>query len=228
MTKKHATITIYDSLRDLNRVIALILVDGDSRIRIMENRLNYRSVLHKVVSKGFIRTHAIVTNWLIELFENGETTSLTFHEIMDKLPWSWDTTREYFDSLEEEGIVQYSRDSQGRKICTLTIESESRAKQIDNLLKFSKRNETHSLNTISEARKEFAKYNTKLNEWFCMNYKMNDLSSQIKQAPLSTVEKFIETITKIINISKEEDLRLNLLDFLKQYPLLLYSIRKVE
>ncbi len=226
MPKKNSVENNSDPIRTLNGAIVEILADDDIRIRKKKNIVRYKLVLEEVIAKGFIRTHAIVTNWLLELFEYGELRSLTFHELMEKLPWSWDKTREYFDSLEEIGIVQYSRDSQGRKICILTIDNKYRVRQIKNLLEFYKRNGIDSRITISEVRKEYTKYGRKLNEWFCKKHDVKKLSTKITQASSSTVEKFIHNIFNIINRSEEKELKVNLLVFLKENPLLIHSLKR--
>lgn len=210
----------------LNGAIATILIDNDFRIRKKKNRKLYRLTIKEIVAKGYIRTHAFATNWLMGLFEYGEITSLTFHEIMEKLPWSWDKTREYFDSLEEIGIVQFSRDSFGRKICILTIDKEIRSKQVENLVNLYKKNETHSRVTFSEARKEYLKYYEKLNEWYCKNANVGKMSSKVTQTISNKVDKFIFDVTNIISKAREKELRINLLKFLKRNPLLIHSLKR--
>ncbi len=226
MSKKNNVENNSDPIRILNGAIIEILTDDDIRIRKKKNIVRYKLALEEVVAKGFIRTHAIVTNWLLELFKYGELRSLTFHELKEKLPWSWDKTREYFDSLEEISIVNYSRDSQGRKTCSLTIDNEYRARQIKKLLEFYKRSGIDSRITISEIRKEYTKYGRKLNEWFCKKHDVKKLSIKITQASSSTVEKFIHDITNIITRSEEKELKVNLLEFLKKNPLLIRSLKR--
>ncbi len=215
-----------DPIVTLNLALATILVDNDFRIRKNKNKKLYRTTIKEFAAKGFIRTHAFITNWLFELFEYGEITSLTFHEIMEKLPWSWDKTREYFDYLEEIGIVQYSRDSSGRKVCILTVDEDYKARQVENLVYLYKKYGAHSQVTISDARKEYLRYNKKLNEWQCKNKKVEKMSTEITQATSSKIDKFIFDVTNIISIAEKNELELNLLTFLKKNPLLIYSLKR--
>lgn len=217
-----------DSIRILNGTIAKILVDNDLRIRKRQNREDFKKILQIVVEYGFIRTHTIIANWLIELFEQGEVSTKTFHELIKDLPWSWDTTKEYIDSLKQLGIIRYSRDSQGRKVCSLNLEKETIAKQLMNLVEFYKRKGLVEIMKIMNARGHYIRYYSKLSEWFNKKTTAEQLSKKIIQAPTSTVDRFIHKVTTFICGSKEDELRKNLLELIKKKPLLLRSLERVE
>ena len=214
------------SIRNLNALLSIFSSVDDFRICREKHRTRYREVIKAIVAKGFIRTHAHIANWVQEIVENGELTALTFHEIVEKSPWEWDKTSEYFDRLEEEGIIQYFRDSQGRKMCCLNIDDQKRNRQINNLLVFYKEKKEDALNNFQKSRKFSFEYNKKLCEWQQMRSKIEQLKPKINQATSSSVKKFISNIAKILNNSTEEDLEDNLLDFLKRNPLMIYSIER--
>ena len=218
-----------DPIVNLVMAVSHILVDNDFRIRKKENKKLYRSALKETVAKGFIRTHAFVTNWLLELYELGEISPVTFHDIMEKLPWAWDKTREYFDSLEDIDIMQqYSRDSRGRKTCTLVIDGKNKARQVENLTCYYKKYEEESQKSFNDVRKEYLKYYGKLYEWFSKNAETEKISSKVKQVTNSKIDKFISNIVTIIGKAKKKELGFNLMQFLKQNPLLIYSLERID
>jgi len=213
-------------VRMLNETIARILTDNDHRIRMKKSRDEFKKTLQIVVGNGFIRTHAIITNWVIELFEQGEVSTKTFHELIEQLPWGWDTTREYIDSLKELGIIRYSRDSQGRKICTLNLEEKTKTKQLMNLVEFYKQNGLVEKMNIKDTRNDYTKYYQKLHEWFSKKQIIEQYSKKIKQAPTSTVDRFKHKVITFICGSKEDELRKNLLEYIREQPLLLRSLER--
>ena len=217
-----------DPIVNLVMAVSHILVDNDFRIRKKENKKLYRSALKETVAKGFIRTHAFITNWLLELYKLGEISPVTFHYMIDKLPWAWDTTQEYFDSLEEIDVVQYSRDSCGRKTCTLVIDGKYKARQVENLTCFYKKYEEESQKSFIDIRKEYLKYYGKLYEWFSKNAETEKISSKVTQVTNNKTDKFISNIVTIIGKSKKKELGFNLMQFLKQNPLLIYSLERIE
>jgi len=217
-----------DPTVNLVMMVSHILVDNDFRIRKKENKKLYRSALKETVTKGFIRTHAFIINWLLELYELGEISPVTFHNIMEKLPWSWDKTREYFDSLEENNIIQYSRDSCGRKTCTLVIKGKNKTRQVENLTNFYKKYEEKSQIPFNDVRNEYLNYYGKLYEWFSKKTEMGKMSSKVKQATSDKTDKFISNIVAIIGKSKKKELESDLLQFLKENPLLIYSLERID
>ncbi|MHA1435795.1 MAG: hypothetical protein ACTSO7_18300 [Candidatus Heimdallarchaeota archaeon] len=210
-----------DSVDELNLVISELLVDGDIRIRKDKNREKFRKALLAVTSKGYIRTHALITNWLLELFKNGEVSSKTAHEIVEELPWSWDQTVKYLDPLENAGIIKSSRDSQGYKIYSLILKKEIRSKQLTNLIEYYKQSGLIK----DETPENQSEYFTKLTEW---NHKQQIVkqAKNLKQLVPSKTEKFIHELTSLITKTNEEDLPKQLLVFLKKRPLLIRSIER--
>ncbi len=215
-----------DPIVNLVMAVSHVLVDNDYRIRKKKNKKLYRLALKETVAKGFIRTHAFIINWLLELFELGEISPITFHDIKEKLPWSWDKTREYFDSLEEINIAQYSRDSCGRKTCTLVIDGKYKAKQVENLTCYYKKSECSQL-SITDVRKEYLNYYGKLYEWFSKNAEIDKISSKVTQAASNKTDKFTLDLVNIIGKAKKNGLESDLLQFLKENPLLIYSLERV-
>lgn len=226
MTKNKRAKESCDSLQKMNRIIGILLEKNDVRIEEEENRLLFKEALREIVSKGFIRTHAILSNMLQTFFENGELSPITFHELVDDLPWNWDITRSNFDSLLEEGLVQYSRDSKGQLNCELLVENRFRVRQLDNLQKFYKRENQQPLTTIAELRNSITQYSLRLNEWFKRENQISKLKSEIKQAPSHKLEAFERKLANIIIQSNGEELEATLLTFLKQKPLLQYSLER--
>jgi len=210
-----------DSMDELNLVLSELLVDGDTRIRKKENIEKFRKALQAVTSKGYIRTHALITNWLLELFKQGEVSSKTAHEIVEELPWSWDQATKYLNSLEKAGIVESSRDSHGYKIYSLILKNEKRSKQITNLIEYYKRNDLAK----DEKVENQIEYFTKLAEWN-NKQKIVKQAKNIKQVGPSETEKFIHELTSLITNTNEEDLPRQLLIFLKKRPLLIRSIER--
>jgi hypothetical protein len=215
-----------EPIMDLILAITSTSWDKDYRIRKKSNRKKYRAALKKLVTKGFIRTHAFINNWLLELFESGEISTLTFHDIIEKLPWSWDKTSEYFDSLEETGMVQYSWDSLGRKTCTLITDVKGRIRQVENMICFYKKYEDHFQMSFFDARKDCFNYHEKLTEWFSKSKELNKISTTVTPVPSSKMDKFIYNLVNLICRSKKEELESELLHFLKQKPLLIYSLER--
>lgn len=191
-----------DPIVKLVMAVSHVLVDNDFRIRKKENRKLFRSALKETLSKGFIRTHAFVNNWLLELFELGEISPATFHDIMKELPWSWDKTREYFDSLEEIDIIWYSRDSCGRKSCTLVIDGKYTARQVENLICCYKKYEENSKMSFTDVRKEYLNYYGKLYERFSKNAETEKMSSKVNQATSNKIDKFIFDLINILGKEK--------------------------
>ncbi len=210
-----------DSVDELNLVISELLVDGDIRIRKDKNREKFRKALLAVTSKGYIRTHALITNWLLELFKKGEVSSKTAHEIVEELPWSWDQTAKYLDSLENAGIIKSSRDSQGYKIYSLILKKEKRSKQLTNLIEYYKQNGLAKDETPENQREYF----TKLTEWNNKQQKIKQ-AKNLKQVSQGETEKFIHELTSLITKTNEEDLPEQLLILLKKRPLLIRSIER--
>ncbi|MHA1434396.1 MAG: hypothetical protein ACTSO7_11195 [Candidatus Heimdallarchaeota archaeon] len=219
MTKKNYE--RLNSVDELNLVISELLVDGDIRIRKDKNVEKFRKALLAVTSKGYIRTHALITNWLLELFKHGEVSSKTAHEIVEESPWSWDQTAKYLNSLENAGIIKSSRDSQGYKIYSLILKKEKRSKQLTNLIEYYKQSGL----TKDEKVENQVEYFTKLTEW---NHKQQKIkqAKNIKQVAPSNIEKFIHELTSLITNTNEEDLHEQLLVFLKKRPLLIRSIER--
>ena len=146
---------------------------------------------------------------------------------MEKLPWSWDKTREYLDSLEEIDIVQYSRDSCGRKICTLVTDGKNRARQVENLICYYKKSEEYSQMSFTDVRRDYLDYYGKLYEWLSKKTETEKMSSKVTQAASNKTDKFIWDLVKIIGKAKKNGLESDLLQFLKENPLLIYSLERV-
>jgi len=216
-----------DPIVKLVMTVSHVLVDNDFRIRKKENRKLFRSALKETVAKGFIRTHAFVNNWLLDLFELGEISPATFHDIMKEMPWSWDKTREYIDSLEEIDIVQYSRDSRGRKTCTLVMDGKHKVRQVENLICYYKKSEEHSQMSFIDVRRDYLDYYGKLSEWFSKKTETEKMALKVTQAASNKTDKFIWDLVKIIGKAKKKGLETDLLQFLKENPLLIYSLERV-
>lgn len=109
------------NLTRLKEEMTHLLAENNYRIdgKKIEETIGF--LVRKIAENGFIRTHALLINWLQELFEFGELKSHTFQELIEKLPWGWDQSKKYLDRLEENNLITYSRDSSGRKTCQLLI-----------------------------------------------------------------------------------------------------------
>lgn len=109
-------------IEHLNERLVSLLQMQDYRLEKKRYQKVTRLLIKKIAKKGFLRTHAFFVNWVTELFEDGELSRKSLQEICSELPWSWDQTKKYCDALEENGLLQYTRDSQGRKVCVLNLE----------------------------------------------------------------------------------------------------------
>ncbi len=117
----NTTIEIENPLQNLHEKIIYLIQNKDFKITKEKNQRILSEAIKKIAQNGFLRTHAFLHNWLREFFEEGELTSKSLLNIRSSLPWSWDQTKKYFDALERNKVLIYSRDSIGKKICTLTI-----------------------------------------------------------------------------------------------------------
>ena len=211
-----------DPIVNLNRIISKLLIKGDNRIRNKKNREEFRNVLQEVASKGFIRTHAFITNSLLELFNQGEISTKTIHDIVKQLPWSWDKTKVYLDSLEQLGMIKYYRDSEGKKTCSLAIDKGNRTRQLTNLLESFKRN-IDVEKVTREIQKVTFNYNLQLSKWYSKQKKKQQ-AENIKQVESSKIESLINDITSIICNTKKDARPARLLELVKKQPLLIRSL----
>ena len=129
---------------------------------------------------------------------------------------------------QEIDIIQYSRDSCGRKTCTLIIEGKHKARQVENLTCYYKKYEEKSRIPFNDVRKEYLNYYGKLYVWFNKNTETEKMSSKVTQATSSKIEEFISNIVANIGKSKKKELGFNLMQFLKQNPLLIYSLERID
>ncbi|MBD3190372.1 MAG: hypothetical protein GF308_06995 [Candidatus Heimdallarchaeota archaeon] len=108
-------------ITSLRQQIARLLADSHFPFQDPETKEQVGTLLRKTAAKGFIRTHALLMNWLRELFEEGELKSRPVHELVQELPWGWDQSKKYLDALEANNLISYGRDSSGRKTCQLCL-----------------------------------------------------------------------------------------------------------
>ncbi|MBN1328578.1 MAG: hypothetical protein JXA54_03805 [Candidatus Heimdallarchaeota archaeon] len=216
-----------DWLTELCELIGQLIAEKDYRIRKKANKERYNNILRTIVGKGLIRTHALLANWLVELQNAGELRAKTIQEMTEQLPWTRDKTREHLDSLEEEGLLQFSRDSKGRKISLLNIEDDKqKVRQLANLLWFFKAYPKQSEQILPSFYPEYSAYYKSIDKWLLVEKSLVERTRRYEQASEEEMNTFVEQIGSLAFIENTREFERKLLETIKWQPLLLYSLKK--
>jgi len=216
-----------DWLTELCELIGHLIAEKDYRIRKKKNKELYSNLLRMIVGKGLIRTHAFLANWLVELHNVGELRAKTIHEMIEQLPWTRDKTQEHLDSLEEEGLLQFSRDSNGRKTCLLNIEDDKqKVRQLANLLWFFKAYPKQSERILPLFYPEYSAYSKSIYEWSHVEKSLAEKTRRYEQASEEEMNTFVKQIGSLAFIENTREFERKLLEMIKWQPLFLYSLKK--
>ena len=220
---------------NLNEKIAVLISSKDLRIRKGVNQDVMKDILKETAPQGFIRTHALISNWLKEFIENGELEQKTMHEIVRDIPWSWDMATQYFDALLENEIIEYSRDSKGKKICffkitSLFINSKSDSTQLSRLFQFFKNNDKDAvIGFNSEIYQNCSTFYCIRRQLQNVISKIGDIKSKVEQANERQVSYFIDELTRAylkLDYHEEAEPQSRILSVLLKKPLMLYSLKR--
>lgn len=223
-----------DCIELLHENIAYLHREQDYKLVKKDNQRDLSLAIKTIAQKGFIRTHAFLVNWTSELFEKGELSSKSLHEICSALPWSWDQTKKYCDALEENGLLIYSRDATGKKNCSLTLEDFFSNKfarvslqelRLFHCLKHQKKIPKGVLVDLKEATRNYysklAKYDEKREE-------LEDEKKRILPADKQSIEHLAEKIASMYwhsKVGKKTGILKNIESLLMEEPSLVFSLK---
>ena len=217
----------------LRKNITHLHLEKDLRVRKKKNQEVTRTLIKEIASKGYVRTHAFVTNLVLDFFSTGEIKQKTQVEITDELPWQWDMTSLYLNSLAQERIISFRRNSNSQKVCFLNTEDILKEKpietcQISNLINYYKIKGLENSNIeISEIYSIYLDYYSKLRKLIKLEKNISDLVPKIQLATNTEMDLFINDLTNFYlnrNLKK--------IDFegieqtFNQQPLLIYSLKR--
>ena len=220
---------------NLNEKIAVLISSKDLRIRKGVNQDVMKDILKETASQGFIRTHALISNWLKEFIEKGVLEQKTMHEIIRDIPWSWDMAIQYFNALLKNDIIEYSRDSKGKKICffkttSLFNNSKSDSTQLSRLFRFFKDNNKDSvIGFNSEIYQNCSTFYCIRRQLQDIISKVGDVKSKIEQANVREVSYFIDELTRAylkLDYHEEVEPQSRILSVLLKKTLMLYSLKR--
>ena len=216
-----------DWLIELNEFVAQLVATNDHRIRKNEHKLRFKNLLETLLEKNIIQTHAFIVNWLGELLTNGEMKPKTVQDVIRQMPWAWDKSRALLDTKKKEGLLEFTRDSKGRKICIIKIKDGlQKIKQITNLFNFLKGYPEQSGRIVVDFYKEYKAYNTSLYKWMQNEKALAGKIGRYESASEEELDELIENIGSLAILDTGREFQKRLLDLIKKEPLLLYSLRK--
>ncbi len=223
-----------DCIALLHENVAYLLREHDYKLGKKDNQRDLSQVIKTIAQKGFIRTHAFLVNWMSELFEMGELSSKSLHEICSVLPWSWDQSKKYCDALEESGLLIYSRDATGKKNCCLTLQDffDNKFARISlqelrlfHYLKHQKKMPTSVLVDLKEATRN---YYSKLAKYEEKRMKLEKEKKRILPANKQSIEQFAEKIASLYwhsKVGKKTGILKNIESLLMEEPSLVFSLK---
>ncbi len=223
-----------DCIALLHENVACLQREHDYKLVKKNNHRNLSLVIKTIAQKGFIRTHAFLVNWINELFEMGELSSKSLHEIRSALPWSWDQTKKYCDALEESGLLIYSRDATGKKNCCLTLEDFFNNKferislqelRLFHCLKHQKKIPKSSLVDLKKATRN---YYSKLAKYEEKREKLEGEKKRILPANKRSIEQLAEKIASMYwhsKVGKKKGILKNIESLLMEEPSLVFSLK---
>ncbi|MHA1305239.1 MAG: hypothetical protein ACTSPI_16185 [Candidatus Heimdallarchaeaceae archaeon] len=212
---------------EINKLLGKLIGVNDLRIKKNENEYIFRTQLKKLAAQGYVRTHALFMNLLFEFFEKGEAQNYTMHELEEQLPWLWDKTNEYLHSLEEDGLLSFSRNSSGEKICTLNIAtSNKKSSQIINLITHYRNKHILNNEGQKEIFRKYSYYHKKMQLIHKQNKRLEQSIKNIKPVSEKALTSFIEDIVVLAASSNGLAFKKQLLELIKQDPLLLKAIKR--
>lgn len=199
------------------------------------SRMLVGQLIKTIAQKGFLRTHAFIVNWVEELFKEGELSRKSLQKICSELPWSWDQTKKYCDALEKEGMLTYTRDSTGKKICSLTLEAfflgdkTKHSSQLLRLVYFLK----HHRRTLPQ--KQLAQLKGVLTQYYSKVAQLEELKLRIKKAKTwllpaeeGPLHQLAEEIAKAYWFSRDNSTTVivkRVMKLLAQKPALVFSLQ---
>ncbi len=225
-----------DSFSHFLTTIQYLKETKDYTITKAHNQERLRVAVKELAQKGLIRTHAFYTNWIREIFEHGEITSKTIHEIVGLLPFvSWDQTKKYLDSLTELGLVNYSRDSIGQKVCFLPLEKllvdnkTAIPLQLAGLFEFLKNQKQIPVESLSDIRNALNKYYTKQMKLKSLEKEVEEVKKEISCCKRSAVKELAEKLATLYynNSNQSYDRIVDKIKFtlIEEGPSLIYSLK---
>lgn len=206
-----------------------------------ETKEQVGTLLRKTAAQGFIRTHALLMNWLRELFEEGELERRPVHELVHELPWGWDQSKKYLDALEAHNLISYGRDSSGRKTCQLCLpgsleqEEEEEKKegslQLYLLLAFFAYSPSLSAEAYKDLYRAYRRYYRQLAAVKRLEEEIAREKKQLRIASEKERADYVETI--VAAYFSPEDFeglpaQQRIAEALKQEPLMLKGIKKED